>query len=128
MKVAVAAEGTDFDALVAHHFARARYFLVVDLDSNDSIVRSNTDLQQVSRLAGTQAAGSLISLGIDAVLTLNIGPKAYKTFKSAGVRVLQARTGSVGQTIDLYRADQLVEFTGPNVEEYRQQQVEHNKS
>lgn len=127
MKVAVAAEGTDFDALVAHHFARARYFLVVDLDNDNSIIRSNTDLQQVSRLAGTQAAGSLISVGIDAVLTLHIGPKAYKTFQSAGVRVLQAKPGSVGKTIDLCRAGQLVEFTAPDVEEYWQQQVEHSE-
>jgi len=122
VKVAVTAEGTDLNSSVAPHFARARYFLVFDLGSKESIVRSNTDLQLISHLAGTQAAGSLVSLEVDAVLTMNIGPRAYTTLKSAGVRVLQAKPGSVGETIDLYQDGQLMELSGPNVEEYWSQQ------
>jgi predicted Fe-Mo cluster-binding NifX family protein len=122
MRVAATAEGTDLDSSVALHFARARYFLVVDLGGKESIVRSNTDLQRIPHLAGTQAAGLLIRLEVDAVFTMNIGPRAYATLKSAGVRVLQARAASVGEMIDLYQAGQLAELTGPNVEEHWSQQ------
>lgn len=117
MKIAVAAEGAYRDSPVDSHFARTRYFLVVDLASDAADVRNNTDLQKIPFLAGTQAAGTLISLGIDAVITANIGPKAFVTFKSAGIKVLQAKSGTVGENLDLFEAGQLVEFAGPNVEE-----------
>jgi predicted Fe-Mo cluster-binding NifX family protein len=57
-------------------------------------------------------------MGVDAVITMNIGPKAFATFKSADVRVFQAKPGTVGETVDQFQAGQLVEFAGPNVEEY----------
>lgn len=117
MKIAVTAEGTDSDSPVDAHFARACYFLVVDLGSDAAEARNNTDVERIQYLAGTQAAGSLISLGIDAVITMNIGPKAFATFKAAGVQIFQARSGTVAEIIELFQAGQLVEFAGPNVEE-----------
>ena len=117
MKIAVTADGTDLNSPIDSHFARTRYFLVVDFASDVTDVRNNTALQRAQFLAGTQAAGTLISLGIDTVITANIGPKAFVTFKSAGIKVLQAKPGTVGENLDLFEAGQLAEFAGPNVEE-----------
>ena len=118
MKIAVTAEGTDLSSPVGPHFARARYFFVVDIDTSAFSFRNNTDLQQTTYLAGTQAAGSLISLGVQTVIATNIGPKAFATLSSAGVRVFQAKPDSVGEAIDMFRAGQLVELSGPSVEEH----------
>lgn len=118
MKVAATAERTDCSSPIDPHFARTRYFLIIDLGSNASAVRDKTDLQRLQFLAGTQAASSLISLGVDAVITMKIGPKAFATFKSAGVQVFQARPGTVAGVIELFQAGRLQEFAGHSVEEY----------
>ncbi len=118
MKVAVPAEGTDCSSPIDPLFARARRFLIIDLGNDLSTVRCDPGLQRTPHLAGTQASGLLISMDVDAVITMNIGPRAFATFKSANVRVFQAESGTVGETVDRFQAGQLVEFTVPNVEEY----------
>lgn len=118
MKVAVTAEGTDLHSPVGPPFVRARYFVVIDVDTIASSFRDNTDLQQTTYPAGTQAAGSLISLDVQTVVTANIGPRALATWSSAGVRVFQAKPGSVGEAIDMFQAGHLAELSGPSVEEY----------
>ena len=118
MKVAVTAKGKDLSSPVDSHFARARYFLIVDIDSSVFTIRNNIDLQQILYLAGTQAAGSLIGLGVQVVITANIGPKAFATLKSARVRIFQAKSGDVAEVLDQFQAGQLVELANANVEEY----------
>jgi len=118
MKLAVAAEGNDRNSPVDPHFARARCFLVVDMSSGESTVCNNVDLQQTMHLAGSQAAGMLISLGVRAVVAGHIGPRAFATFKSAGVRVFQAAAGTVAEAIESFRDGILVELTGANAEEH----------
>ena len=118
MKVAITAEGKDFGSKLDPHFARARYFLVVDIDHGTLSVCSNVDFQRTPHLAGTQAAGALISLGVQAAIVGHIGPKAFATFKSAGVRVFQASSGTVAEAVDSFRNGLLVELSGPNADEH----------
>jgi len=55
MKVALTAQGKDRTSQVDPHFARARYFLVVDIDNDALAVRSNECSRHTPHLAGTQA-------------------------------------------------------------------------
>jgi len=118
MKVAVTAQGKDRTSKVDPHFARARYFLVVDIGNDALAVYSNAGFRQTPHLAGTQAAGRLMSLGVQAVITAGIGPKAFATFKSAGVRVFQAPPGTVAEAIDSFQDGALVELSGANAQEH----------
>lgn len=118
MKIAVTAQGNDRQSPVDPHFARARYFFVADLANNVFTVRNNVALQQTPHLAGTQAAGTLISLGVQAVITGHIGPKAFTTLTSAGVRVFQTQARTVAEAIDSFQAGTLVEFSTANVGEH----------
>jgi predicted Fe-Mo cluster-binding NifX family protein len=118
MKVAVTAQGKDRRSKLDPHFARARYFLVVDIDQHTLSVCHNIGFRQTAHLAGTQAAGALISLGVQAAIVGHIGPKAFATFKSAGVRVFQAPAGTVAEAIDSFRDGLLVELSGANAEEH----------
>ncbi len=52
---------------------------------------------------------------------MNIGPKAFATFHSAGVRVYRAVSGTVEDALGLLVSGQLAEFVGPNVAENWQQ-------
>jgi predicted Fe-Mo cluster-binding NifX family protein len=118
MKVAITAQGKDRSAAVDTHFARARCFLVVDIDHATLAVCSNVGFRQTAHLAGTQAAGALISLGVQAAIVGHIGPKAFATFKSAGVRVFHAPAGTVAEAIDSFQDGTLVELSGANAEEH----------
>jgi len=118
MKVAITAQGKDRRAKVDPHFARARYFLVLDIDHDTLSVCNNTGFRQTAHLAGTQAAGALISLGVQAAIVGHIGPKAFATFKSAGVRVFHASAGTVAEAIDSFPNGTLVELSGANAEEH----------
>jgi len=118
MKVAVTARGKDRNSRVDLHFARALYFLVVDIDTDAVAVYRNAGFRQTLHLAGTQAAGALISLGIQTVIVGHIGPKAFATFKSAGVRVFHASAGTVAEAIDSFQDGTLVELFGANAEEH----------
>lgn len=118
MKIAVAAQGEALNSNVDPHFARARYFLVVDIDSDALAVCRNTGSQQTQHLAGTQAAGMLIGLGIQAAIVGHIGSKAFATFKSAGVRVFQAPPGTVADAVDSFQDGELAEFSSANAQEH----------
>jgi predicted Fe-Mo cluster-binding NifX family protein len=118
MKVAVTAHGKDRSSKVDPYFARARYFLVVDIDHDAVAVCSHVGFRQTAHLAGTQAAGALISLGVQAAIVGHIGPKAFATFKSAGVRVFHAPAATVAEAIDFFQNGTLVELSCANAEEH----------
>ncbi len=118
MKVAITAQGKDRSARVDPHFARARWFLVVDIDHDALAVCNNMGFRQTAHLAGTQAAGAVISRGIQAAIVGHIGPKAFATFKSAGVQVLHAPAGTVAEALDSFQNGTLVELSGANAEEH----------
>ncbi len=115
MKVAVTAQGKNGGSRIAPHFARARFLLVVDTSSDMLTIEDNVELQQTEHLAGTQAAGTLISLGVQAVITEHIGPKAFATLRSAGVGVFQACSGTVAEALDAFKAGRLLEIPDANV-------------
>ena len=121
MKIAVMAEGPNRNSAVDPHFARALYFVLVDIENNDFTVRGNANVQQTQYLAGTQAAGLLISLGVEAVITTNIGPRAFETLKSAKVRVFRTTPASAEEAVELFKTGQLAELSNANVEEHRPQ-------
>lgn len=88
------------------------------MDNGELAVRSNAGFGQTAHLAGTQAAGTLISLGGRAVIVGHIGPKAFATLQSAGVRVFRAAEGTVGEAIDSFQAGALVGLSGADAEEH----------
>ena len=87
MKVAVASLGADLNSQMAPRFGRARYFLIVDTVSGEFIVRDNSGHLDAAHTAGMQVAGAIISLGVGAVITASIGPKAFATLQAANVEV-----------------------------------------
>jgi len=118
MRIAVTAQGADRNSPLDSHFGRARFFLIADTDSNALDVRNNADLQQTRHLAGIQAAGTLISMGVQVVVTGNIGPKAFATLTSAGARVFKADAGTVAEVIELFKAGKLSALHQANVDEH----------
>jgi predicted Fe-Mo cluster-binding NifX family protein len=83
VKVAVTSQGPDLNSQVDPRFGRAPCFVVVDVGTGAVAVRNNSENLRTAHAAGMQAAGALIGLGAAAVVTGNIGPKAFGTLQSA---------------------------------------------
>ena len=118
MKVAVASQGPDLNSQVAPRFGRARCFLIVDTTSGALTVRDNSGNPSTAHTAGMQAAGAIVSLGVGAVITGGIGPKAFATFQAGNVTVYTVTSGTVVDAIEKLEAGQLPPAQKPNMQEH----------
>jgi predicted Fe-Mo cluster-binding NifX family protein len=107
MNVAVTAQGTELDAPVETRFGRARYFLLVDTETGRFAVHDNVQNVNAPQGAGIQAAQTIASLGAQALLTGNVGPKAFTTLQAAGIPVYVGVTGTVAQAVEAFRGGKL---------------------
>ena len=115
MKVAVSAEGVDLAAQLDCRFGRARYFLVVDTDTGQCEAHDNTQNLNAAQGAGIQAGQLVARLGVDAVVSGNVGPKAFNVLREAGIKVFLAEGGTVGEAIEGLKSGSLQEVDQPSV-------------
>ncbi len=115
MKIAVSASGPNLDAQVDPRFGRAPYFLLVDPDTMQCEVISNSPELQAGHGAGIQAAAQLARSHPSVVLTGNCGPKAFHTLQTAGIKVIVGVEGVVKDAVQQYRQGQFQLSDRPNV-------------
>ena len=116
MKIAITATGMDMSSSVDPRFGRARYFIVVDTDTNEAAAHDNTQNLNAAQGAGIQAGETAARLGVAAVVTGNVGPKAFRTLNAAGVKVYLCSQVSVTEAVRMFKAGELKEATAANVE------------
>lgn len=107
MKIAVTSSGPEMTSQVDPRFGRAKYFIVVDEETNESTPHDNGQNLAAAQGAGIQAGQNVAALGVDAVVTGNVGPKAFTTLNAAGLKVYVGASGSVKDAIEQFRAGQL---------------------
>ena len=114
MKIAISATGPDLDAEVDPRFGRCRYFVIVDPDTMqfESVENSSA---MASGGAGISAAQTIVSKGVEAVLTGNCGPNAYQVLSPAGIKVITGVSGKVRDAVQSYKSGNLKGSTQPNV-------------
>ena len=86
MRVGISATGRDLDARVDDRFGRCPWFLVVDFDSLEFTILENRHAQAGTG-AGMAAAKDLIDAHVDAVVSGQVGPKAYEVLKSLNIDI-----------------------------------------
>ncbi len=116
MKVVVTSQGQDLDAPVDPRFGRAKYFVVVDTDTGQATAADNSQNLQAAQGAGIQAGKNVADLGVQAVVTGHVGPKAFATLQAAGVSVYLGASGTVGEAIDQLNAGTLSRCDRPDVQ------------
>ena len=116
MKIAISTEGSDLVAIVDQRFGRAKGFLIYDIDSNESVYVDNKQNLEAAQGAGIQSAKNVIDAGADAIITGNVGPKAFTTLNAAGVKIYLFKAGTVGNAIEKYNKGELELTSTPNVE------------
>ena len=107
MKLAVTSQGKELSSDVDPRFGRASFFIVVDTDTDEVTVHDNSRNLNASHGAGTQAAQTVASFGVDAVVTGDIGPNAYIALQAIEIKTYVGATGSVADAVEKVKTHEL---------------------
>jgi predicted Fe-Mo cluster-binding NifX family protein len=118
VKVAVTALGTNLGSMSSPVFGRCPAYVFVDTETLQYIGIDNP-CAGAGAGAGTRAARLMADRGVEAVLSLNVGPSAYEALRAAGIAIYRIEPGTVGQAVESFRAGSLRQLSGPNVSAYR---------
>lgn len=115
MIIAVPSEDRGLSSEVDPRFGRAEWFLIVDNQTGRFEAYGNAVSLKCIQLSGTQVAQNLIDLGVNVVLTRNIGPIAFKMLKAAEIKIFRTDKQTVQEAIDFFKANELTEMDQANV-------------
>ncbi len=116
MRIAVTSTGPDMTSEVDPRFGRATYFVVVDGETGEFTPQDNGQNLNAAQGAGIQAAQNVAALGVETVLTGNVGPKAFAALQAGGIEVYTGASGSVKDAIEQFQAGRLERASQSNVE------------
>lgn len=116
MKIAITSQGKDLNSPVDPRFGRAKFFVIVDTDTGEFSAVDNTQNLNALQGAGIQAGRNVVELGVQAIATGHVGPKAFDTLQAGGVEVHTAASGTVAETVEKVKAGTLKRAQGADVE------------
>ncbi|HDQ06331.1 MAG TPA: dinitrogenase iron-molybdenum cofactor biosynthesis protein [Candidatus Bathyarchaeota archaeon] len=114
MKICVSASSDNLDAEVDSRFGRCPYFVIVDSETMEFNAVSN-DSTNAAHGAGIQAAQTVVNMGVNVVITGNVGPNAFNVLSASGIRIVTGASGSVREAVEKYKKGQLKEIGNPTV-------------
>jgi len=112
LKVTVSASGPSLDASVDPRFGRCAYFVIVDTDTMQFEAIPNS-AQYAGGGAGIQAAQTVASKGVQAVLTGNVGPNAYQALAAAGIQIVTGVYGTVREAVTKFKQGEIRSTSSP---------------
>jgi predicted Fe-Mo cluster-binding NifX family protein len=101
-------ENHGLDSQVFGHFGSAPGFVVVDMVTSETTSINNSD--KVHQHGACNPVAGLAGHQVDAVVVGGIGGGALHKLNSAGLRVFQAREGTIAENIALFKANELPEY------------------
>ena len=117
MNIVVSASGPDMESQVDNRFGRCPYFILVEVE--DKKIKGHKSVENTSANqmggAGMTAAQAVADMKADAIITVNMGPRAFIVFKQLGMEIYQG-TGTVKEAVEDFISGKLKkidESTGP---------------
>ena len=114
MKVAVSSSGSTLESSVDPRFGRCPYYIIYDTVTNSFNAVENKS-SQAGGGAGIQAAQSISDMKVEALITGNVGPNAFRVLSAASIKVYSGATGSVKDAIEKFKKGEYKETTAPDV-------------
>ena len=117
MKIAISSTGKTLESAVNARFGRCQHFLIVEIEN-----KKVKNIKVVENTAKAQMGGAGITAGeivanekVDAVITTNLGPRAFSVFGQLGIRVYsgQGKIKDVVQYLIKGKLKELTNATGP---------------
>jgi len=120
MKYAVPVREQSVETQVDSRFGRAQLFALYDSVSGECSWHPNTQNFQAAQGAGVQSAQNVVNLGAEAVITGHCGPKAFRVFQAAGVRIYSVVAGTpMREAVGLIENGTIKAMEGADVEGHR---------
>jgi len=114
MKICVTSSGENLEASVDPRFGRCAYFVVVDTESLEFKAIQNPNMAATGG-AGIQSAQLVANEKVEAVVTGNVGPNAFQTLSSLGLKVYTGAAGIIKEVVQQYKEGKFKEMSGPSV-------------
>ena len=116
MRIAITSTGADLNADLDPRFGRAQYILIVGDDGSIAEAIDNATNRGAMQGAGIQAGRLLAEKKVDALLTGNCGPNAFKALEAAGIKVYVGLQGSVKDALKRFNNNELSSSASSNVD------------
>lgn len=116
MKIAVTSQGPEMNSTIDPRFGRAKYFVVVDTETGEFSAADNSQNLNALQGAGIQAGRNVVNLGVAAVITGHVGPKAFATLQAGSVEMYTGAQGTVAEAIEQFKAGKLQQANSADVE------------
>ena len=116
MKIAITSMDGTLEGMVDERFGRARKLIVYDTGTDTFEVAENSKQMNLAQGAGIQAAQNMVNIGVRAIISGHLGPKAFQVFHSAGVDAYSAVNLTVADAIKQYRDGSLSKLAGADVQ------------
>lgn len=116
MKIAVTSTGTELTSDIDPRFGRAAYFIIVNPNTMEYETVENKQALDLPKGAGIQAGQTIVDQNVDAVITGNCGPKAFRILEHTGIKILLGANGRVIDAVQQYKNNKLKSSQAPNVE------------
>ena len=116
MKVAVTAQEPQTKSRIDTRFGRAKWVVIVDTNTGEVQVRDNKVNLNAIQGAGIQTGQNISNLHVDAVITGNMGPNAYKVLNAAGVKIYLASNETVERAVIALKTGKLQQIKKANVD------------
>ena len=116
MKVVITAQGNELTSEIDLRFGRAKWLIVVDTETSDFQAHDNAVNMNSAQGAGIQTGQNIANLGVEAVITGNVGPNAFKTLNAAGIKIFLTEKQTVADAMASFKAGELKEVDQANVE------------
>lgn len=101
-------ENQGLDSQVYGHFGSAPGFVVVDMVTNELTAINNSD--QIHQHGACNPVAGLDGHQVDAIVVGGIGGGALHKLNSAGLRVFQAKEGTIADNMAHFRTNALSEY------------------
>lgn len=102
--------------MVDLRFGRAKWILVVDTETGEYQSHDNTVHLNAPQGAGIQTGQNVANLGVEAVITGNVGPNAFRVLNAANIKIFLAAEQTVEQALAALKEGRLQEVQQANVE------------
>ncbi len=116
MKVLITTTGPTLADELDLRFGRARHAIVVDTQTGAASAHDRTPVLNSPQGAGIQAAQAAVDLGAEAILTGNVGPKAFRALQAAGIPVYLCPPGQAAEALEQFKAGTLEPAGGASME------------
>ena len=116
MIIAISSSGINIGSNIYAKFERCNFFLIVDLDENTALPMKNISRERPREIGGK--VGHLIAkLGINSIITTDIGPRAFEIFRQYDIKIYRAE-GLIEDAIKQFKLGKLTEITKATVPSY----------